>query len=186
MKNEWHDWNLCFVLHLRLVWCMLSRRKQLVSVAFFTPPCVVSWSSVMSIYMWTETLLLSSLTATRTKHLSAGQSNSAAIIHSLLGKVPAYDVFCRGVRIWAMFRKDSSRSYLKLAVEYRCIYSLKARSSACWCVPLSFICTLTHLCSLGGRWWALLGFKCPWGNLTPICFKELLIILFVINMKLGE
>lgn len=120
MKNEWHDWNLCFVLHLLLVLCMLSRRKQLVSVAFFTPPCVVSWSSVMSIYMWTETLLLSSLTATRTKHLSAGQSNSAAIIHSLLGKVPAYDVFCRGVRSWAMFRKDSTRSYLYFIPEVSC------------------------------------------------------------------
>lgn len=122
MKNEWHDWNLCFVLHLHLVWCtgMLSRRKQLVSVAFFTPPCVVSWSSVMSIYMWTETLLLSSLTVTRTKHLSAGQSNSAAIIHSLLGKVPAYDVFCRGVRSWAMFRKDSTRSYLYFIPEVSC------------------------------------------------------------------
>lgn len=155
MKNEWHDWNLCFVLHLRLVWCILSRRKQLVSVAFFTPPCVVSWSSVMSIYMWTETLLLSSLTATRTKHLSAGQSNSAAIIHSVGAWFPPMMLFVEGSEFGQCSGKTLPEVtcilYLKLAVEYRCIYSLKARSSACWCVPLSFICTLNHLCSLGGR-----------------------------------
>lgn len=151
MKNEWHDWNLCFVLHLRLVWCMLSRRKQLVSVAFFTPPCVVSWSSVMSIYMWTETLLLSSLTATRTKHLSAGQSNSAAIIHSVGAWFPPMMLFVEGSEFGQCSGKTLLEVTCMLAVEYRCIYSLKARSSACWCVPLSFICTLNHLCSLGGR-----------------------------------
>lgn len=182
MKNEWHDWNLCFVLHLRLVWCMLSRSRWHSSHLRVLSADHQWWVSTCEqrhyyCHLWQQ----------HAQNICRPDSQILRPLFTLCrGKVPAYDAFCRGVRIWAMFRKDSSRSYLKLAVEYRCIYSLKARSSACWCVPLSFICTLTHLCSLGGRWWALLGFKCPWGNLTPICFKELLIILFVINMKLGE
>lgn len=141
MKNERHDWNLCFVLHLRLIWCMLSRRKQLVSLAFFTPSCVVSWSSMMSIYMWTETLLLSSLTATRTKHLSAGQSNSAAIIHSVGARFPPMMFFVEG----SGFGQCSGKTlYQKLPVFYTwscCwiqVYIFTPscpRSSACRCAP---------------------------------------------------